>query len=54
MDHHVVANNDLLLREPDLIRGFLAACRQSYRYAAEHRDRWADFGAGISVSLAVP
>jgi NitT/TauT family transport system substrate-binding protein len=41
----MVANNDLLLREPDLIRGFLAACRQSYRYAAEHRDEWADFGA---------
>jgi ABC-type nitrate/sulfonate/bicarbonate transport system substrate-binding protein len=41
----MAANNDLLLREPDLIRGLLAACRQSYRYAAEHRDEWAHFGA---------
>jgi len=41
----MVANNELLLREPDLIRSFLAACRRSYRYAAHHREEWADFGA---------
>jgi hypothetical protein len=23
----------------------LSGCRRSYRYAAEHRDEWADFGA---------
>jgi ABC-type nitrate/sulfonate/bicarbonate transport system substrate-binding protein len=41
----MVANDDLLLREPDLIRGVLSACRRSYRYAAKHREEWADFGA---------
>jgi ABC-type nitrate/sulfonate/bicarbonate transport system substrate-binding protein len=33
----MVANDDLLLHEPDLVRGVLSACRRSYR--------WADFGA---------
>ncbi|HEY7247734.1 MAG TPA: ABC transporter substrate-binding protein [Xanthobacteraceae bacterium] len=42
----MVANDDLLLREPDLVRGVLSGCRRSYRYAAEHRAEWADFGAG--------
>jgi len=41
----VVANNDALAREPDLIRAVLRGCRRSYRYAADHRDEWADFGA---------
>src|SRR5260370_17183336 len=41
----MVANDDLLLHEPDLIRGVLSACRRSYRYAANHREEWADFGA---------
>ena len=41
----MVANDDLLLHEPDLIRGVLSACRRSYRYAATHREEWADFGA---------
>jgi ABC-type nitrate/sulfonate/bicarbonate transport system substrate-binding protein len=41
----VVANNDLLLDEPDLIGSVLSACRRSYRYAAEHRAEWIDFGA---------
>jgi NitT/TauT family transport system substrate-binding protein len=41
----VVANNDTLVREPELIRAVLSGCRRSYRYAAEHRDEWADFGA---------
>jgi NitT/TauT family transport system substrate-binding protein len=41
----MVANDDLLLHEPDLVRGVLSACRRSYRYAAKHREEWADFGA---------
>jgi ABC-type nitrate/sulfonate/bicarbonate transport system substrate-binding protein len=41
----MVANDDFLLHEPDLIRGVLSACRRSYRYAAKHREEWADFGA---------
>jgi ABC-type nitrate/sulfonate/bicarbonate transport system substrate-binding protein len=41
----MVANDDLLLHEPELIRGVLSACRRSYRYAAEHRAEWANFGA---------
>jgi ABC-type nitrate/sulfonate/bicarbonate transport system substrate-binding protein len=40
-----VANNDALAREPDLIRAVLCGCRRSYRYAADNRDEWADFGA---------
>jgi ABC-type nitrate/sulfonate/bicarbonate transport system substrate-binding protein len=41
----VVANDDDLLRERDLIGAVLRGCRRSYRYAAELRDEWADFGA---------
>ena len=41
----MVANDDLLMHEPDLIRSVLSACRRSYRYAAKHRAEWADFGA---------
>ena len=41
----MVANNDLLLNEPDLISSVLSACRRSYRYAAKHRAEWIDFGA---------
>ena len=41
----MVANDDVLLHEPDLISNFLSACRRSYRYAAKHRAEWADFGA---------
>ena len=47
----VVANSDALAREGDLVRAVLNGCRRSYRYAAEHRDEWADFGGrwfGIS------
>src|SRR5262249_21251206 len=40
-----VANDDVLAREPDLVAAVLRGCRRSYRYAAEHRDEWADFGA---------
>ena len=41
----MVANSDLLVCEPDLVRGVLSGARRSYRYAAEHRAEWADFGA---------
>jgi ABC-type nitrate/sulfonate/bicarbonate transport system substrate-binding protein len=40
----MVANRELLLHEPELVRGILSGCRRSYRYAAEHRLEWADFG----------
>ena len=40
-----VANDDVLAREPNLIAAVLRGCRRSYRYAAENRDEWADFGA---------
>ena len=41
----MVANDDLLLHEPDLISSVLSACRRSYRYAAKHPAEWADFDA---------
>ncbi len=41
----LVANDWLLANEPHLIDAVLRGCRRSYRYAAEHRDEWADFGA---------
>jgi ABC-type nitrate/sulfonate/bicarbonate transport system substrate-binding protein len=41
----VVANNDTLEREPDLVAAVLRGCRRSYRHAAAHRDEWEDFGA---------
>jgi len=41
----VVANSDVLARDPEMIAAVLRGCRRSYRYAAEHRDEWADFGA---------
>jgi NitT/TauT family transport system substrate-binding protein len=47
----VVANNGALARESSLVRSVLRGCRRSYRYAADNRDEWADFGAryfGIS------
>ena len=52
----VVANNDALAQEGDVIAAVLRGCRRSYRYAAEHRDEWADFGAryfGISHATMV-
>jgi|GraSoiStandDraft_41_1057321.scaffolds.fasta_scaffold131664_2 NitT/TauT family transport system substrate-binding protein len=41
----VVANDDALMQEGELVSAVLRGCRRSYRYAAEHRDEWADFGA---------
>lgn len=40
-----VANNDMLAKEPNLIAAILRACQRSYRYAADNRDEWAEFGA---------
>jgi NitT/TauT family transport system substrate-binding protein len=46
-----VANNEALERDRDMIEAVLCGCRRSYRYAADNRAEWADFGArhfGIS------
>jgi ABC-type nitrate/sulfonate/bicarbonate transport system substrate-binding protein len=40
-----VANNAMLANEADLVAAILRGCRRSYRYAADNRDEWADFGA---------
>ncbi len=40
-----VANNDMLTKEPNLVGAVLRACQRSYRYCADNRDEWADFGA---------
>jgi ABC-type nitrate/sulfonate/bicarbonate transport system substrate-binding protein len=40
-----VANDAILADEADLVVAILRGCRRSYRYAAENRDEWADFGA---------
>lgn len=40
-----VANNDILAKDPQLIASVMRGCRRSYRYAADNRDEWADFGA---------
>jgi ABC-type nitrate/sulfonate/bicarbonate transport system substrate-binding protein len=40
-----VANNDLLAKEPNLVGAVLRGCQRSYRYAADNRDEWTDFGA---------
>jgi NitT/TauT family transport system substrate-binding protein len=41
----VVANEDALQDDPELLGAVLRGCRRSYRYAAENRDEWATFGA---------
>jgi NitT/TauT family transport system substrate-binding protein len=40
-----VANDDVRAKEPNLVAAVLRGCQRSYRYAAENRDEWADFGA---------
>jgi NitT/TauT family transport system substrate-binding protein len=40
-----VANADALAADLNLIAAVLRGCRRSYRYAADSRDEWADFGA---------
>jgi ABC-type nitrate/sulfonate/bicarbonate transport system substrate-binding protein len=41
----MVANDDVLAQEPNLVDAVLRGCRRSYRYAAQNRAEWADFGA---------
>jgi NitT/TauT family transport system substrate-binding protein len=41
----VVANDNILAHEPNLVAAVLRGCRRSYHYAAQNRDEWADFGA---------
>ena len=40
-----VANVDALAADPNLIAAVIRGCRRSYRYAANNRDEWAEFGA---------
>jgi len=40
-----VANDDVLAKEPDLVDAVLRGCQRSYRYAAQNRAEWAEFGA---------
>ncbi len=42
----VVANRDVIEREAELIRAVLRASRESYSYAVENPDEYAQFGAG--------
>jgi ABC-type nitrate/sulfonate/bicarbonate transport system substrate-binding protein len=41
----MVANDNVLAQEPNLVAAVLRGCRRSYRYAAQNRAEWADFGA---------
>jgi ABC-type nitrate/sulfonate/bicarbonate transport system substrate-binding protein len=41
----VVANDHVLADQPNLVAAVLRGCQRSYRYAAQNRDEWADFGA---------
>lgn len=43
----IVANQRTLASEPELVRAVLRGCVTSYRYAAEHPDELAAFGAGF-------
>jgi NitT/TauT family transport system substrate-binding protein len=42
-----IARNELIDRDPELIRRVLRGCRRSARYAATHLDEWAEFGARL-------
>jgi len=42
-----IARNELIARDPDLIRRVLGCCRRSAHYAADHIDEWANIGAGL-------
>jgi ABC-type nitrate/sulfonate/bicarbonate transport system substrate-binding protein len=35
----------VLAQEPNLVSAVLRGCRRSYRYAAQNRAEWAEFGA---------
>jgi len=42
-----IARNELIERDPELIRAVLRGCRASAHYAAAHKDQWAALGAKI-------
>jgi NitT/TauT family transport system substrate-binding protein len=42
-----IARNELIERDPELVRTVLRGCRRSAHYAAEHVDEWATFGAKL-------
>lgn len=49
----VVANNDFVAREPELLRSVLRASLRSYRYCLDHPDEWLAFAAHLfSTDLA--
>ena len=42
-----IARNELIRRDPELIRTVLRGCRRSAHYSAQHLDEWAAFGAKL-------
>lgn len=40
----VIANDDVIQREANLVAAVLRACKRSYHYAAENEDEFVDFG----------
>jgi NitT/TauT family transport system substrate-binding protein len=42
-----IARDELIAREPELIRAVLRGCRRSAHYAAAHISEWAAFGAKL-------
>lgn len=42
-----IARNEVIEREPELVRAVLRGCRRSAHYAAQHADEWAAFGAKL-------
>jgi ABC-type nitrate/sulfonate/bicarbonate transport system substrate-binding protein len=43
----IVANCDVIERDPELVRAVLRACRQSYRYVAKNPGEFAEFSAHL-------
>ena len=41
----MVANSDVVAKEPNLVHAVIEGCRRSYHYAADNREEWASFGA---------
>lgn len=49
----IVANDQVIAQEPELVRAVLRGCVRSYRYAADHPDELAAFGARyFGIALA--
>ena len=42
-----IARNELIERDPALVRAVLRGCRRSAHYSAQHLDEWAEFGAKL-------